>query len=183
MKTPSARYILIAGLLLTMTACAASRAHEATGEYVDDAAITAKVKTMLVANPITEAHQIEVETFRGVVQLSGFVESEHERDVAEQVALGVGGVRSVHDNLALRAAHRSAGEVLDDGVITTRVKTALIENPVTKAHEINVVTSQGTVQLSGFVDSANEMSEATAVARAVPGVRGVQNALEMKPAP
>lgn len=181
MKTHYLRFLTVA-LISTATACAATRTHEATGEFVDDSAISAKVKSKLIANPITEAHHIDVVTYRGVVQLSGFVESGTERNAAEQVALAVPGVKAVHDNLEVRSGERSAGQVLDDGVITTKVKAALIENPVTKAHDINVATSNGTVQLSGFVDSMKEISEATSVAWNVAGVRGVQNDLEMKPA-
>ena len=137
----------------------------------------------MIANPVAQAHQIEVETFRGVVQLSGFVDSTNERATAQQVAQGVAGVKSVHNNLEVRSDTHTAGSALDDGVVTTRVKTALVTNPVTKARQINVATSNGIVQLSGFVDSATEKSTATQVAMSIPGVRNVQNELETKPAP
>jgi hyperosmotically inducible periplasmic protein len=100
-----------------------------------------------------------------------------------KIAEGVQGVKSVHDNLKIRTDNPTVGEALDDSVVTARVKTALIANPVTKARQINVATADGVVQLSGFVDSSNEKSTATEVARTVPGVRLVQNELEMKPAP
>jgi hyperosmotically inducible protein len=83
----------------------------------------------------------------------------------------------------VRTESHTAGAALDDSVVTTRVKGALVANPVTKARQINVATADGIVQLSGFVDSAAEKSTATEVARSVPGVRLVQNDLETKPAP
>jgi hyperosmotically inducible protein len=169
--------------LLALAACAATKTQQAPGEYVDDAAITTKVKSALIANPVAQAHQIEVETFRGVVQLSGFVDSAKERETAQMVAAHVAGVKSVHNNLEVRTEPHTAGAALDDSVVTTRVKGALVANPVTKARQINVATADGIVQLSGFVDSAAEKSTATEVARSVPGVRLVQNDLETKPAP
>ena len=166
-----------------LASCAATRTHEAPGEYIDDAAITASVKSALIADPVAKAYQIEVETFRGVVQLSGFVGSKDERNTAESVAAHVKGVSSVHNNLAVRAGKDTVGEVIDDSVLTTRVKAALVVNPVTKARQINVTTERGVVQLSGFVDSATEKRTATEVARTVAGVHDVRNELETKSAP
>ena len=168
--------------LLALGACASTRTQQAPGEYFDDATITTKVKSALIANPVAKAHQIEVETFRGVVQLSGFVDTTTERDTAQKVAQGVAGVKSVHNNIELRSDGHSAGVALDDTVVTTRVKSALVANPVTKARQINVATANGVVLLSGFVDSAAEKATATDVARHVEGVRDVRNELETKPA-
>ncbi len=176
------RSFTIAGLLV-LAACASTQTQQAPGEYVDDAAITTKVKGALITNPIAQAHQIEVETFRGVVQLSGFVDSANERETAQKVAATVAGVKSVHNNLEIRSEPHSAGTAMDDSVVSTRVKSALVANPETKARQINVATADGIVQLSGFVDSPAEKSTATEVARSVPGVRLVQNRLETKPAP
>jgi hyperosmotically inducible protein len=75
---------------------------------------------------------------------------------------------------------QSPGEYVDDSVLTTKVKAALFDDPVTKARQINVETYRGVVQLSGFVDSSAESSEATKVARSVSGVREVRNDLELK---
>ena len=81
-----------AALGITLLAsCAATRTQQAPGEYIDDAAITASVKSALIADPVAKAYQIEVETFRGVVQLSGFVGSKDERNTAERVAAHVKG--------------------------------------------------------------------------------------------
>lgn len=74
----------------------------------------------------------------------------------------------------------NAGRVVDDSVITAKVKSALAADPDTKAHQINVETFQGKVQLSGFVDDSKARSRATQVARDVDGVRDVENALEVR---
>ena len=169
--------------LLAAGGCAATQNQQAPGEYVDDASLTGKVKSALIADPVAKSNQIEVETYRGVVQLSGFVDSQKERSAAVKVAEGVQGVKSVHDNLEIRTDRATVGEALDDTVVTARVKTALIANPITKARQINVATEDGVVQLSGFVDSATEKSTATEIARTIPGVRLVQNQLETKPNP
>jgi osmotically-inducible protein OsmY len=77
-------------------------------------------------------------------------------------------------------AGAEAGRVVDDSVITAKVKSALVADPTTKAHQINVETFQGTVQLSGFVDDAAARSRATQVAQGVEGVRDVKNSLQVR---
>jgi osmotically-inducible protein OsmY len=76
--------------------------------------------------------------------------------------------------------HKSAGETIDDGVITAKVKTALIEDPVTKARQISVETYRGIVQLSGFVDTTAEKNRAAEVTKKIVGVKDVRNSLEIK---
>src|SRR5690348_16720713 len=77
------------------------------------------------------------------------------------------------------AGNRTAGEHIDDGVLTARVKTALIGDDRTKARQIDVETFKGVVQLNGFVDSAAAKTAATSVARSVPGVGSVKNNLQV----
>jgi osmotically-inducible protein OsmY len=77
------------------------------------------------------------------------------------------------------AAQESAGEVVDDSVVTAKVKAKLIDDPLTKAYQINVETLKGTVQLSGSVDSAEARSRATQLARDVGGVKDVKNSLQV----
>jgi hyperosmotically inducible protein len=81
---------------------AAENAGAEAGRVVDDSVITGKVKAALVADPTTKAHQISVETFQGVVQLSGFVDTSEARSRATQVAKGVDGVKQVKNELELR---------------------------------------------------------------------------------
>jgi osmotically-inducible protein OsmY len=78
------------------------------------------------------------------------------------------------------APQQTAGEVVDDSVVTAKVKAKLIDDPVTKAYEINVETFKGNVQLSGFVDSAEAVSRATQLAKDVGGVKDVKNSLQVR---
>ncbi len=77
-------------------------------------------------------------------------------------------------------AGATAGRVIDDSVITGKVKTALIADSTTKAYQIEVETYQGSVQLSGFVDSAEQRRRAVEIARSVEGVKDVKNSLELR---
>lgn len=81
---------------------------------------------------------------------------------------------------AATGTRQSTGEYVDDTVITTKVKAAIIEDPLLKALQINVETRNGVVQLSGFVDSAQHVKKATEVARGVKGVTSVKNDLIVK---
>jgi hyperosmotically inducible periplasmic protein len=146
----------------------------------DDAKLAHAVEAALVAYPVAESHEITVDTYNGVVQLSGFVSSDNVRETAVKAAKQAPGVASVHDNLKVRPDNQSAEQTQRDSDLTKTVENALIKNPVTKAHEINVATADSVVQLSGFVDSAEVRNTAADVANAVPGVRRVQNGLEMK---
>jgi osmotically-inducible protein OsmY len=94
----------IGGALLVATAlgCASTAKHEGTGEYVDDTVITGKVKTAIFNEPTLKSAEINVETFKGVVQLSGFVSSAAAESKAVQVARGVAGVKSVKDDMRLK---------------------------------------------------------------------------------
>jgi osmotically-inducible protein OsmY len=90
--------VLLAGIL----GCAATSKKEGTAEYVDDSAITTKVKSAMVGSSGLKSTDINVETFKGVVQLSGFVNSEAQRAQAVKVAQGVSGVKSVKNDMRLK---------------------------------------------------------------------------------
>lgn len=96
------KYLVCITLVLALASCAGSRTKESTGEYFDDSAITAKVKAELVADPVTKARSINVETFKGVVQLSGFVSTAQEKERAGEIAAKVKGVASVKNNIVLK---------------------------------------------------------------------------------
>ena len=83
---------------------------------------------------------------------------------------------------SVATGQRSAGDVVDDSTITTRVKTRFAESKEVAANRIHVETLKGVVQLSGFAISEAERSQAAQIAAAVPGVKQVQNAIVVKPA-
>ena len=86
----------------SLIGCASTSKSEGTGEYVDDSVITAKVKTAILEEPRLKSAEINVETFKGRVQLSGFVSSRANIDRAVQVAQGVTGVSSVGNEMRLK---------------------------------------------------------------------------------
>jgi len=89
-------------LLASILGCAATSTREGTGEYVDDSAITTKVKSAMLGSSGLKSTDIGVETFKGVVQLSGFVDSQAQMSQAVKVAEGVGGVKSVKNDMRLK---------------------------------------------------------------------------------
>jgi osmotically-inducible protein OsmY len=95
--------VLVAAVALTALAgCASSAKHESTGQYIDDTAITTSVKTAIFAEPGLKSAEINVETFKGRVQLSGFVSSAANADRAVQVAQTVRGVTSVANDMRVK---------------------------------------------------------------------------------
>ena len=89
-------------LLIASLGCASSRTQEGTGEYIDDSIITSKVKAAILGEPGLKVAEINVETFKGVVQLSGFVSSREDIDAALKVARSVNGVTSVKNSMQLK---------------------------------------------------------------------------------
>jgi osmotically-inducible protein OsmY len=90
------------------------------------------------------------------------------------------GLVAVFVGCASTRTQQSAGEKVDDSVITTKVKAAILDEPTLKVFQINVETFKGEVQLSGFVDNAQSVKKAGEVARGVKGVRSVKNSLIVK---
>lgn len=88
--------------LLMLFACAPTATREGTGEYVDDTVITTKVKAALAADPAVKATEVNVETFRGVVQLSGFISGAEARQRAIEVARTTKGVRGVKNDMVIK---------------------------------------------------------------------------------
>ena len=89
-------------LLASLVGCASTPKHEGTGEYVDDTVITTKVKAAVFSEPSLKSAEINVETFKGVVQLSGFVSSRTDINKAVEVARSVKGVESVKNAMRLK---------------------------------------------------------------------------------
>jgi osmotically-inducible protein OsmY len=83
-------------------ACAATRTEEGTGQYVDDTVITTKVKALILNEPMLKSMEINVETFKGRVQLSGFVSNKPAMDKAVELARGVTGVGSVANDMRMK---------------------------------------------------------------------------------
>jgi len=94
--------VFVAIALVCAVGCAPSTQHEGTGEYVDDSVITAKVKAAVLKEDTLKSAEINVETFKGVVQLSGFVNSQADINKAAQLARGINGVTSVKNDMQVK---------------------------------------------------------------------------------
>lgn len=95
-------FLALLMLIATLGACASTPKQESTGEYIDDSVITAKVKTQLATDDFLKSFQISVESRKGIVQLSGFVNSQAAVDKADEIARGVKGVKSVRNDLIVK---------------------------------------------------------------------------------
>jgi osmotically-inducible protein OsmY len=96
------RFLVILIMIAAFAACASTPKQEGTGEYIDDSVITAKIKTQLASDDFLKSFQISVESRKGIVQMSGFVDSQKAVDKAGQIARGVEGVKSVRNDLIVK---------------------------------------------------------------------------------
>jgi len=176
--------VLGASLALLTVGCGNETAKTPTsttaGTELDDTVVTTKVKSALLADPDIKSFDLKVETRKGVVLLSGFVDNQAQIDRAVAATAGVAGVNSVENSITLKEGSTTAGNMVDDGVITTKVKSALLADPDVKSFDIAVVTRKGGVQLSGFVDSQAQIDQALAIAGKVDGVTTVGNEMSIK---
>jgi len=157
------------------------------GEAMNDTGITAQVKARLASDARTQASDISVETNNGVVTLSGTVADADAKSAAEELARNVPEVAGVNNQIAApnaidemaagaEQAADKAGAVIDDSWITTKVKTALLSDALTKGTQISVDTLQGVVTLSGTVATDAERSRAVEIAQSTEGVARVESA-------
>lgn len=93
------------GFVASLSACASSETKESTGQYVDNSVLTAKVKTAIFNEPTLKSAEIGVETFKGEVQLSGFVSTIAQTNKAVEVAKGVPGVTSVKNDMRVKGSN------------------------------------------------------------------------------
>jgi osmotically-inducible protein OsmY len=96
------RFLLSFLLVLSIAGCAGSKRHESTGEYLDDSVLTTKVKASILGDSRLKVMQIDVETFKGIVQLSGFVDSSEAAARAVELARTVKGVKMVNNSLIVK---------------------------------------------------------------------------------
>ena len=178
MTTKTTLLVLVATVATALSGAAI--AQKTSGDMVDDVTIAASIKAGLLDNKATSSMQINVESYKGTVQLSGFVESQAEKDAAGKLATDVDGVKKVINSLAI-APKTSMGTKLDDSLVTGKVKAALMDAKDVKSMQINVETKNGVTQLAGFVTSQGMKERAGKVAADVSGVKQVDNVLVVKP--
>jgi osmotically-inducible protein OsmY len=175
--------VLAPGLLAT----SASAAERGVTQRVDDAAITAQVKTRLLADEQTRGININVDTAAGVVTLRGTVPTAAAKARAEEIAKAVEGVQVVANSLIVgdsslnpQTATAKSKEALEEGEqmagdawITTKVKSQLLADADVKGLDINVSTKDGVVTLAGKVPTAAIRDKAISLTQSVKGVKKV----------
>lgn len=162
------------------TGAEAAARSTSTGAAIDDAIITGRVKAALLGDIDTRSFDFRVETHQGEVQLWGFVQTLNQFERAAELSRSLPGVRGVLNNLALRGEGGGAGGMVDDSIITARVKAALLADASVNSGDVSVVTRSGDVQLSGLLINQRQIERAVLVARRVQNVAGVSNEMRVK---
>ena len=166
--------------VLLLAVSGPGQAQKSAGDRVDDGTIVTSVKAGLVGEKGVPSTDVNVEVYKGVVLLSGFVKSQAEKDASGKVAKRTSGVKEVRNQLIVHPA-TSMGTKFDDTVLVSKVKAALIDASDVKSGQINVEARGGNVQLGGFVTSTGMRDRAMKVAKGVSGVKSVDDALFVKP--
>ncbi|WP_315708571.1 molecular chaperone OsmY [Brenneria uluponensis] len=149
--------------------------------YVDDSALTAKVKAALLASKTLDSDDISVKTTQGVVTLSGFVTSQKLAISAVEIATKTEGVKSVSDKLQVKdASSQSLMAYAGDAVTTSTIKAKLLADDIVPSRHVRVETVDGVVQLTGQVGNKAQSDRAEKIAKSVDGVKSVKNDLTVK---
>lgn len=162
----------------------APTAHsDSVGAALSDTAVTAKVKSAFLGNDQLKGSHIKVITTNGVVTLTGTAVSSDSKAAAEQLAQSVNGVRSVDDELTTAATngpiHRDVAKterVGSDSWITTKVKSEILSDSVSKGFDVHVKTLHGVVVLSGTLPNSDAVAHVKDLAEKVHGVKSVDTA-------
>lgn len=183
--------VLCCGWLLTSLGCTAAMVgggaaggyavgtdERPAGTMIDDAAITAKVKTELVGEKNVKARNIDVDTVAGVVVLSGYVDSQQEANKAGLLAKSISGVVRVKNEL--RVGSRSMGQGLDDKVLGAKIKARLMEEPGVRSLNIDVDVYSGSANVTGTVSSQEQKKKILALIRSIDGVKGIVDNLQVR---
>ena len=172
--------IYMAGCSKVEEPASAPAANTTIGTEIDDSLLTTRVKAALLDNVDIKSFDLKVETRKGEVLLSGFVDSQEQIDHALAIARNVPGVVTVSNGVSLKGAPTTIGTKIDDAVITAQVKAALMADDSVKSADIGAVTRDGVVQLSGFVNNQPQIDRALAVAGSIKGVVRINNEMTIK---
>lgn len=169
-----------AGCIALMLSLPVALADRTTGETIDDSTVASSVKMSLVENDDAPAGDINVEAYKGTVQLIGFVSTEAEKAAAIASAKAVDGVTTVVDAMVVVAEKRSFGTTVDDQTIQTKVKFGITEIGVDEGAAVITDVRNGEVLLGGFVNNEQEKDDIVKKAEAVEGVAKVHNFISAK---
>jgi osmotically-inducible protein OsmY len=147
-------------------------------EAIEDASITASVKSRLLWNDSTDGLDIEVDTMNGKVTLTGDATTQAEKDLATRLARNTDGVRGVDNKIVVKASDKApvadqAGEAIADSWITAKVKSSLLMSNNVDGLDLTVETKDGVVTLGGGASSTSERDLAVEIAKDIKGVKNV----------
>jgi len=175
------RLSFILAACVTLFAVTATGAERTTGQTVDDTTLGVTTKYELANNPDTHARDLNVEVYKGTVQLSGFLHNDKQKQAALETARKVDGVKDVKDAIIVSGAHRSVGHYIDDQTVQGKLKLKLADltdldtNVAVASHVRN-----GEVLLAGFVDNAGARDEVVGAAKGIDGVSKVHNKILLR---
>ena len=178
------------GMCMLASAAASNSAptphSDSVGAAVSDTAITAKVKSTFLGDARLKHSHIHVTTTNGVVTLTGSALSSGSKSAAEELTKGVDGVKSVDDEITTGATNDSlhkavakAERVGSDSWITTKVKSEILSDSISKGFDIHVKTLHGVVLLRGTLPNDDAVAHVKDMAQGVEGVKSV-DASELK---
>jgi len=177
MKTLRSSTTLLLAALVALVLTAACATTQTPGQQVSDAELATRVKAKLAADPEVNPFNVDVDADDGMVRLSGRVDDNATRDEAGKLARETSGVKGVDNNITV--GEETVGEVIDDAVIVTKVKSKLVADLEVAANNIDVDSEQGVVTLSGTVRSNEAREEAEKLALDTHGVVRVDNEIRV----
>lgn len=147
------------------------------GTMVDDSIISSTIKTKMIADEFVKARNIDVDVLNGIVYLLGVVESASQKRMAADVARGVEGVRGIENQLVV--GKTTAGQILNDTVLTSKIKTRLLREPDITSTNVDVDTYNNVVSLTGIIKSSREKNKILNIVRQVAGNRQIVDNLSV----
>jgi len=147
------------------------------GTMVDDSLIATTVKTKMIADEFVKARHIDVDVLNGVVFLIGVVDSVSQKRMAADIARGVEGVRRVENQLLV--GKTSAGQVLNDTILTSKIKTELLKDPDIRSTNIDIDTNNNVVTITGIVQSQHEKDKTLYIVQKITGNRQIVDNLSI----
>lgn len=182
--------IIAFGILLMLNGCGAAVVGGAAyggykgatdertiGSMVDDSVISTTVKSKMIADEFVKARHIDVDVLNGVVFLVGVVESSSQMRMAADIARSVDGVVRVQNQLLV--GKTSAGQVLNDTILTSKIRTELLKDPDIRSTNIDVDTINNVITLTGIVGSQNEKNKVLGIVDRLADNRRIINNLSV----
>jgi len=167
---------IFAPVIVSVLLASPAWGSETAGQAIDDTTVAARTKAALAENKAVSALDLNVEVYKGMVQLSGFVDSEAAESAALATAREVEGAKKVLDAIIVHPGSRTMGETVDDTAIQAKLKAGLANvEGFGNAMAINTGVRQGHVLLAGFVAADAAKSDAGKVAKGISGVKQVHN--------